>query len=270
MEEAPGAGFKSEYGRCPAPRPPSRPGSGAASAGRDPPRPVGGRKGRHVLSARQINRACQKRREEARSHSPQPVPTQPIPAGPGAEAAGTDRYVRAPLLPSGSSTVRARRRDLVRRLSCSMALSILGAASPEPRTPPAAAARPQPIAALAAPRPHHPGRLRACAGRGGGRLPQCRRRERGVGDRFAQLVESGALNVCLLQIKIKKSCLLKPPLRVRFSGVTEANGAAKASERDRIDQVGKKKPSEIIDTNLGPNTSMSTRPWHQGPHTVFF
>lgn len=122
-----------------------------------------------MLSARQLNRACQKRTEEARSHSPQPP--RLIPAGPGAEAAGTDRYVRAPLLPSGSSTVRARRRDLVRRLSCSMALSILGAASPEPRTPPAAA-RPQPIAALAAPRPRHPGRLRACAGRGGGRFPQ--------------------------------------------------------------------------------------------------
>lgn len=39
-----------------------------------------------------------------------------------------------PLLPSGSSTVRARRRDLVSRLSCSMALSILGAPSLEPLT----------------------------------------------------------------------------------------------------------------------------------------
>lgn len=58
-------------------------------------------------------------------------------------------------------------------------------------------------------------------------------------DRSAKLVESGALDVCLLQIKIKKNCLLKPPLWVHFPGATEANGAAKASVRDRIDQVGK-------------------------------
>lgn len=40
---------------------------------------------------------------------------------------------RQRLLPSGSSTVRARRRDLVSRFSCSMALSILGALAPAPR-----------------------------------------------------------------------------------------------------------------------------------------
>lgn len=53
-----------------------------------------------------------------------------------------------PLLPSGSSTVRARRRDLVSRLSCSMALSILGQKPPPPlpvrqRGPPRSAHRPR-------------------------------------------------------------------------------------------------------------------------------
>lgn len=98
--------------------------------------------------------------EGAGSRSPEPRPgAQPRGAPPatarlhaavpGLRAARGGRSLPLPflllLLPSGSSTVRARRRDLVRRLSCSMALSILGAAA-DSRPPPAAAATPPPSA----------------------------------------------------------------------------------------------------------------------------
>lgn len=62
---------------------------------------------------------------------------RPGPGRPRARARAPAPAAR-PRSPSGSSTVRARRSERVRRLSCSIALSILGAppALPQPRRPP--------------------------------------------------------------------------------------------------------------------------------------
>lgn len=63
----------------------------------------------------------------------------PPPSPPPPRHVCPEHHYPSPRSPSGSSTVRARRSERVRRLSCSIALSILGAPSaptPPPRRPP--------------------------------------------------------------------------------------------------------------------------------------
>lgn len=101
------------------------------------------------------------------SQLPVRCPARPL-GGPGPAPATPARGLRPPAprprSPSGSSTVRARRSERVRRLSCSIALSILGAppALPGPRRPPPRSAPyipPRPD-----PRPETPARRRHARG----------------------------------------------------------------------------------------------------------
>lgn len=151
---------------CPGPSrklPPARAGAAGERWLGVPARPLPSQKSKceHFLSFRWV---CQPNLVTAQAR---PLPPLPVL---GAPTAPTPR----PCSPSGSSTVRARRSERVRRLSCSIALSILGAPSallqprqrplrPVPYIPP----RPGPRAKAAA-RPCH---RRHCGDSSGPRPP---------------------------------------------------------------------------------------------------